>query len=211
MELQRIGLRIRSLLKLTPPPIEEAIVEEPVVIRRPPILLRLEDCERELETIPQFLGYGWAFGSDHYLTSAIHDSVHRASSNDHPFNVQTARFEIETLSELHDSIDIAVKASQIVSSEHYVFDGPLFAAMFLPSGYTIYGESMVNELVGGPSTVYLRLIQKIAMKLSCRINTIETAKDGATLIIFTPWDTSKTFFDLIEKVDDRRHRRDVDS
>lgn len=211
MELQRIGLRIRSLLKLTPPPNEEPIAEEPVVIRRPPILLRLEDCEKDLETIPQFLGYGWAFGSEHYLTTAIHDSVHRACSHNHPFSVQTARFEIETLSEMHDSLTISVKASQIVTSDHYVFEGPLFAAMFLPSGYTIYGESMLNEWVGGPSVVYLRLIQKIAMKLCCRINTIETARDGATLIIFTPWDTSKTFFDLIDKVDDRTTHRDVDS
>jgi hypothetical protein len=207
MQLQQIAVKVRGLLKLPPPDQPNTLESLPVIedklIPRPPILLRLEDCETERETIPQFLGYGWSFGSEHYLTASIHNSVHAATRGDHPFNVKTSEIEIETLSELHDSLTINVKASQIVSSEYYEFAGPLFAAMFCPSGYTIYGGSMLNEMVGGPSEVFLRLIQKIALRLNCRINTIETAKDGATLVLFTPWDANQTFFDLITKVDDR--------
>jgi hypothetical protein len=209
MELRSISVKIRSLLKPKPlPEPDDPIVEEPRVITRPPILLRLEDVEMELETIPQFLGYGWAWGQEHYLTHSIHNSVHAASRGDHPFNVKTSTVEVETLSELHDSITINIKASQIVSSEYYEFVGPVFAAMFCPSGYLIYGESMLNEMVGGPSEVFLRLIQKIALRLNCRINTIETAKDGATLILFTPWNASQTFFDLMSNVDDRTAEAD---
>lgn len=211
MELRNISVKIRSLLKPKPLPepiADEPIVEEPRVITRPPILLRLEDIETELETIPQFLGYGWAWGQEHYLTHSIHDSVHAASKGDHAFNVKTSTIEIETLSELHDSITINVKASQIVDSAYYEFVGPTFAAMFCPKGFTIYGDSMINEMVGGPSTVFMRLIQKIAMRLNCRINTIETARDGATLILFMPWDASETFFDLMSNVDDRTTETD---
>ena len=163
---------------------------------RPPILLRLEDGDVEQETVPQFLAYGWKFGYTHYLTTIIDDIYDAAGAKD-GFSAQTTRILIETLGDASQPVKIFVKAAQMFQSEVYQLEGPVYATMFLPSGYSIYNGSAVCEITGGPSEVFLRLIKKVAIALHCRIHSIETSSDGAVLVMFVPWNSLTTFFDLI--------------
>jgi hypothetical protein len=202
MSAEKITLKIRRLvnkvLKSPTDDIDVPVLDEPLpeVRIRPPILLRLEDGEIEQETVPQFMTYGWKFGYTHYLTSII-DEIYDAAGADKSFKAQTTRILIEKKFSLDQPMKVYVKAAQMFESDHYELQGPVYAAMFLPSGYTVYDGSAICEMTGGPSEIFLRLIKKIALRLHCRITSIETAADGAVLVLFSPWNSLATFFDLL--------------
>lgn len=171
------------------------------IITRPPILLRLEDEHTAEETTPQFLGYGWRWGIEHPLVNGIDALVQNVAKTGHSFNVSTEKFLVEKAVTDFGIKPIRVRATQMTSSTYYELEGPIYAALFLPRDFSLFGEQIRCELTGGPSDILLRVLKKIAIRLYCRINTIETAKDGCILVLFMPWNDNETFFDIVPTAD----------
>lgn len=145
-------------------------------ILRPMILARVAIDGVDDETTPQFLSYGWSKGTFNHLTEPVYTMVHDLlSAPDVLWTVRNNTLDFKS--------GITVRTVEITEVAGYEFYGDPHIAMF----FTASAVGNSNQLLGGPSVALLQLIQEIALKLECRIVTIETGADDTALVIFKAW------------------------
>jgi hypothetical protein len=145
-------------------------------ILRPLILGRVALDGIEDDTTPQFLSYGWSKGTFNYLTEPVYKMVHDLlSAPDVEWNVRNNTIDFKS--------GLTVRTVEITQVSGYEFYGDPHVAMF----FTASAVGNSNQLLGGPSAALLKLIQEIALKIECRIVTIETGTDDTALVIFKAW------------------------
>jgi hypothetical protein len=174
-------------------PTPESVEETPKTIE-PPILLRIDKIDSDQENSRQFLAYGWCHGIQTYLTNFVFDWVEFINRQIGPDGHYTTRMMHVPVND-----EYQVRADWIDSVDgralNFTGDTPLF--VFMP--YPRWGDEVASTdmLFGGPSHKALSILHAVALRLECRINTIETSPNGDMLVIFKPRDKN---FDLKEVV-----------
>lgn len=162
---------------------------------RPPIFMRIDSINATQESSAQFMGYGWCQGIHTSLTDLVFKLVDTLDRDlvGAEWTASTVRIPLgKELLIRADGITRHESLSVLVDTETMMF-------LFLPFPRWTSDKPYADLIFGGPTPETLALLREIALKLQCRIDSIESSPNGDMLVVFRPRSSFEGLTDITLK------------
>lgn len=185
---------LRRFADWADPPIVEPVVKaveipqpaqpRPVVLLRPPIVLRRYDTaeEAETETNNQFINYGWCKGVESPSLSQVYAALNKSMRPDILQVVIAYRIGIA-------GRRYFVRAQSTVQELGVMYSGPRIVFLYMPGDERLPDGSFPTcPIFGGPTDGAMRVVREIGLSLNLRVVMMEHDSKNGLLIAFNTLD-----------------------